>query len=56
MNFSSLKEVAMGDDGELDNERPESRVQITEIDTTKVVSIVKSMSATLPIGWHIKYV
>ena len=38
VNFESLKQVTIPGDSNLNNDRPESRVQITEIDTSKVVS------------------
>ena len=37
VNFESLKEVALGEGSKDGDDRSESRVQITEIDTSKVV-------------------
>ena len=42
VNFNSLKQVAVDEDTELDDDRPESRVQITEIDTTKIVGVLST--------------
>ena len=39
MNFDSLKKLAVADDSKDDYDRPESRVEITEIDTTKIVRV-----------------
>ena len=39
MNFDSLKKLAVADDSKDDYDRPESRVKITEIDTTKIVRV-----------------
>ena len=41
VDFDSLRKLAAADDSKDDADRPESRVQITEIDTTKIVRVFR---------------